>query len=423
MSRPTDWSALDRGADPVPGDPGTVMFAGRRYVGTADAILRAAENLTTALGDEFGQSEAVDAIREQGEEVARRIVRAESRYRDMGDAMMTYAPKLTAAQARSVEALDAAIAARGSGQTADSMVRYWQRIVDDPATPPANLPHATERLSHWTEQASGADTALSGAFSELQAAIGDRDRAADAAYDAIDFGDNPGDLNDGWWDNFSQWVADHKDLLDTIGTVLGAVAAIAGAILLFIPGLNLIVAVILTVIVVANIAYQALNAAAQVTTGNMTLAEGIVNVGLAVLNVVGAGAAIKVAATATRATVATSLMRSFAGRGIAGMTRVRALTTVERLGAVASGARATPLPVKVAAQAIGFDTKALSAVHAMSRVQMLSGAQATGAMRPLLLAAGGTALLGTATSIAENPLADALEPYVPEVNWRVGGNW
>ena len=79
--------------------------------------------------------------------------------------------------------------------------------------------------------------------------------------------------------------------------------------------------------------------------------------------------------------------------------------------------------MKAAAQAIGFNTRTASAVHAMASIQMLSGAQATGAMRPLILAAAGTATLGTAASIAEQPLADALDPHVPAVSWRLGGDW
>ncbi|WP_137845690.1 hypothetical protein [Microbacterium sp. 2FI] len=423
MTRPVDWSPVNRAHDPIPGDPDRVSATGRLYVGTADAILRAAANIETALREGFGQSEAIDAIRDQAEDVARRIRRAEERYRGVGDAMMAYEPVLRDTQSRSVAALGAAIAAQSGRETAARMIDYYQGRIDDPATPPANLPGFQAQLSTWTTKAAGAQSGLTTAEADIDAAIVDRDVAADAAADAIELVENSGDLNDSRWDNFSQWVGEHKDLLETISTVLGAIAAVAGAILLFIPGINLVVGIILTVIVLANIAYQALNAVAQVSTGNMTLAEGIVNVGLAVLNVVGAAVALKVAATATKTTVATSLMRSFAGRGISGMTRARALGLVERAGVAASGPLATPLSVKVASQAIGFSTQKLSMVHAMAHGQMLSGALATGAMRPLYLATAATAGLGTATNIAEDPLSKVLEPHVPDISWRVGGDW
>ena len=45
MTRPTDWSSLGYSSDPIPGDHSRVDLIGRQYVGTADSILRAAENL------------------------------------------------------------------------------------------------------------------------------------------------------------------------------------------------------------------------------------------------------------------------------------------------------------------------------------------------------------------------------------------
>lgn len=36
MARPTDWTALNYGADPVPGDPTVVTSAGNGYVAMAD---------------------------------------------------------------------------------------------------------------------------------------------------------------------------------------------------------------------------------------------------------------------------------------------------------------------------------------------------------------------------------------------------
>ncbi|MEU1971673.1 hypothetical protein ABZ477_08445 [Microbacterium sp. NPDC019599] len=423
MTRPADWSPIDRAHDPVPGDPDRVALTGRMYLGTAEAILRASQNLTTALGEGFGQAQAIDAIREQAEDVARRIVRAEERYRGVGDAMVAYAPVLRDAQARSLDALDKAIQAQSDRATAECMVDHYRDRVDDPATPPANLPGLQSQLQDWLQRSGSAQLLLAGAEQDLHDAIVDRDMGAESAVEAIRLVEDSGDLNDSAWDDFSQWVGEHKDILDTVGNVLGIVAAVAGAVLLFIPGVNLVVGLILTAIVVANIAYQALNSAAQITTGNMSLAEGIVNVGLAVLNIVGAGVALKAAATATKTTVATSLMRSFAGSGIRGMTFARATVLVERAGVAASAPGATPAGVKLAGQALGLSTQKLSMIHAMASGQMLSGNLATGAMRPLWCAAGGVGALNTATALAENPLSDALEPHVPDIGWRLGGDW
>ena len=98
MTRPTDWSSLGYGSDPVPGDHSRVDLIGRMYVGTADSIKRAVDNFETALDPEFGQSKAIDAIREVSGDVADRVHRAEDRYRKMGEAVIIYAAARRLAQ-------------------------------------------------------------------------------------------------------------------------------------------------------------------------------------------------------------------------------------------------------------------------------------------------------------------------------------
>ena len=80
MARPTDWTALNYGADPVPGDPAVVTSAGNNYVAMAETIKQTSQNLRTLLDDKATVSEAVDAFREIAEQVAGRIDRAEQRY-------------------------------------------------------------------------------------------------------------------------------------------------------------------------------------------------------------------------------------------------------------------------------------------------------------------------------------------------------
>ena len=227
--------------------------------------------------------------------------------------MVAYAPVLSDAQARSVEALNEAIEAQGDQAyaRADGGLLPATRSTT-PSTPPANSPTA-RRLQHWTLESGGAQLSSRGAEQDLATPSVDRDMAAEsrrrgdparrelAATSTTAAGTTS-----------SQWVDEHKEILDDDRHRAGAIAAIAGAILLFVPGLNIIVVGSSPSSCIANIAFQAFNGVAQVPTGNMSLAEAIVNVGLAVLNVVGARCGPQVARPATKATVATSLMRSFA---------------------------------------------------------------------------------------------------------------
>ena len=186
-----------------------------------------------------------------------------------------------------------------------------------------------------------------------------------------------------------------------VGTVLGAVAAIAGAILLFIPGLNLIVVGILAVIVIANIAFQAFNSIAQVVDGQHVARRGHRQRGTRRPGrSLAQGAAIKMARHRHQGDCR-HLPHAQLRRPRHRRHDPPCVHSLRSSGSAWSppAPSATPLAVKTRRpRRIGFNTQAVSTIHAMASVQMLSGAQATGAMRPLITATVATATLGTATS-------------------------
>ena len=103
--RPSDWSALDLGSDPVPSEPGIVLSGGRDYLAVADAIKDAGRKLRTLDLGSGVVSQSVDALIETSGKVADNISKAEARYRAAGDALCRYAPALETAQRQSIEAL------------------------------------------------------------------------------------------------------------------------------------------------------------------------------------------------------------------------------------------------------------------------------------------------------------------------------
>lgn len=420
MTRPTDWSSLGYPSDPIPGDPVRVDITGRQYIGTADSIKRAAENLRTALDPAFGQSEAVDAVREVAGDVADRIARAEDRYRRVGDTMVLYAVELGGAQADSITALGSGDAAELAAGNARNIVNYYDRQVTDPSTPPGNISGYTEAQDRWQGRLDTAETNLTNAIGALQTAIARRDRAAATAIGSIEEIGNSGDLNDSTWDNIVQWVDENKELLDAIGQVLSTIAGIAGLILLFIPGLNVIVAGILAAVVLINVAYQLLNSGLQVAAGTMTAGEMIVNVGLAALNLIGIGATLKFAVPAIRTTVAVATKNSWAGAGLRGMTLNRALGIVDD---VAVAATKGPGVARWALAAIGLDARLLAPMEAIANITLRSGALATGSLVPMQIGLGITGLVNLAGGLVSNPIANAINPHVPQPTWRVGGDW
>lgn len=422
MTRPADWTPVGYASDPVPGDPNHVDLVGRMYIGTADSIHRAVQNLQTALDENFGQAETIDAIREVAGDVADRIERAQERYRGVGDAMVVYAPRLRTAQTDSANALQRAIDAQSSGATADRMVAYYQDRIDDPATPPANLPALRSSLSTWEIKASAAEGNVGGASQDVADAIAIRDAAAAVAIQAIREVENSGDLNDSGWDDIVQWVQENKEAIDLFVEIVGWIATAVMVIALFIPGLNVIVGAVALIAAAITL----LNTALQVAAGTMGPVEAILNVGLAVLTFVGGRAiasSLKAATANATPKIATSLVQSFKGAGIRGMTTGKALNFVNTTARIAVPGN---LPLLQRLAFVGLDLKQAAGVYQVANIVLKSGAT-TAAGEVLLgqltkLGIQATAL--EAGSIAfEKVVIGTVSNIEQPLPWRAGDNW
>lgn len=421
MARPTDWSSLGYGSDPVPGDHSRVDLIGRMYEGTADSILSAAQKLTEALKPEFGQSEAIDAIREVAGDVADRVGRAETRYRKTGEAIVAYAASLRVAQEDSLAALTSGDAAESTARNANNMANYYQRQIDDPNTPPANVAGHTSSQSAWQSEANSAAVTLANAITTLQGAISKRDGAAAIAIDAIDSIGDSGKLNDSDWDNVVQWVRENKEIIDLIVDIVGYIATAVMIVALFIPGLNAIVGLIALIATIVTLA----NVALQVAAGTMGPVEAILNVALAALTFVGGraiGSAINGVEGATRSTVGASIRSSYAGSGISGMTRARAVDMVDT---AANVSRRRQLSILERLQFLTLDFKQISQIRNIANIELLSGAHATGAaaqMERLARLSGLNAGLEAAGFVGDRVISSVTANEQP-LPWRAGNNW
>ena len=421
MTRPTDWSSLGYGSDPVPGDHSRVDLIGRMYVGTADSIKRAVDNFETALNPEFGQSKAIDAIREVSGDVADRVHRAEDRYRKMGEAVIIYAAALRVAQQNSADALASANAAETTLNNANSMAAYYQRQVDSPDTPPANLAGYTQSQSTWEGRANEATRTISSAVATLQSAISSRDSAANTAISSIENIGDSGDLNDSAWDNIVQWVHENKELIDLIVDIVGYIATAVMVVALFIPGLNAIVglvALIATIVTLANVALQ-------VAAGTMGPVEALLNVGLAALTFVGGraiGSAMKSTQSAVGASVSNSIRGSYGSARIAGMTQARAMGMVDEVIAVSRPGQLTMLE---RLKYLTLDFRQVSEIRNVANIQLLSGNLSSHSARHMArlaqLSGFGFALEG-GSQIAELAINSGTANEKP-LAWRLGDNW
>jgi len=118
-ARPTDWSAVDLWADPVPGDPDVVASFGGMMTRTAETIETASQSLRRISYTNV--SKASSQVRSQAINVAAQLDRAHSRTSGAGEALTTYADRLREAQKDSEIALRRAQNAVANRRAAEAM--------------------------------------------------------------------------------------------------------------------------------------------------------------------------------------------------------------------------------------------------------------------------------------------------------------
>ena len=171
MNRPSDWQHLTE-SDPVPGDPYEVAILTARLRRTAQAIQDQVRQLRSMCSDEFWDSNAGAAFRENAHETAGKLDRVFDRYDQAAVALSRYQPELQAAQDTSLDALR-------SAQDADDRRRATAQAMDTVEDP--SSPEYRTLQQHHDE----ANDDLARAQQMLQSAIEQRDRAAESAARAI----------------------------------------------------------------------------------------------------------------------------------------------------------------------------------------------------------------------------------------------
>jgi hypothetical protein len=310
MSRPSDWSALDRGADPIPGDPDAVRAGGRAYVDVANSIGRAVRALRSMELD-GDRSDATDELITNAGDVADSISRAEDRYRETGLALLDYAPRLASAQQTSLEALHLAQGAREEAADAERSRSYYEGLAEGAEGDTAT--DYRERAQRYENAADGASGDLQRARNNLEDAIAERDAAARDAEERIrEIVDSDG-LNDSWWDN---WGA---DLLAAITDIAGWVSTIAGILALcvsWIPVIGQALAGVLLIIAGIAAVINALGNIILASAGERTWTEAVISIAGAALSVIGLGGAARaVGKLATVARINRAAMRQPLGPG------------------------------------------------------------------------------------------------------------
>lgn len=226
--RPSDWSAVGRGVDPVPGDAVVVADGAARYRRVADAISRCAANLRV-LDAGSSTAESVKALLDQRDTIVDGVVKAEGRYRVAADALDGYARVLDRVQSDTLNALYAARNAQADVDEARRAQAYYAGLADEQrrayeaGTDDGSYARYTRLASSSSQDASDAQSRVDAQVRVVEQAERDRDQAAQEAISLIEGATSSDGLNDSWWDDWgatiTKWIA----------KIAEAVAAVAGS--------------------------------------------------------------------------------------------------------------------------------------------------------------------------------------------------
>lgn len=263
MSRPADWSPLSDG-DPVPGNPEAVAALGAQMRTTADRIDEDVRFLRSVCSSAVWESEAGDAFRTKGEQVASKLHRAHARYAVTADVLgdslsgAGYATALYRAQSMAGQALSEAqetwprmtalLAQVGELAPGKDPFGSWGGTPSAPLLGSGGFPVlmvysgtdkpavsvAKRQYNEWAQDLSSAvrllgqavalqNDAAASAAARIEAVI-----SSDGLQDPTGWGALWDDVRDGLDDVGRYWAANWQRLTSDLANVLSWIAAAAG---------------------------------------------------------------------------------------------------------------------------------------------------------------------------------------------------
>lgn len=227
--------ALPTQVAPIPGSPATIRSKAARFAATADAIHEAVAGLRTAIADtRQHESDALDQLAENATKVADRLASLQGRYDDASEALASFAGDLESAQ-RDAQALVAEHAdAAHSESSYDRQIAHFR---DERArtTDPVEAADLNRHLLTLAQRRDGQAAQAADAqarFDRITERL--RQSGGDAARKMRDAADGDG-FNDGWWDDFSGWVAEHAEILKAIHSILQKITMALSILSFFFP--------------------------------------------------------------------------------------------------------------------------------------------------------------------------------------------
>jgi len=249
MGRPVDWAPL-AAADPIPGDPATIISEAQHLKQMATQIsdeVSALHQIAAGGADGALKGQYADQLHAAASDLAGKIVKVVGRFEKTaaalgggGAAGLGWASELQTFQAKSLQLLSEA-------QSAQSKITTLNQQLSQQSAGSGSGTSGTSGASASAAQHTALKTAqgnLSDARQALATLERQRDDAANHYASMIVSACHDG-MKDSWWDQFSDFVSSFAGYLKDVCTVLeiaGLILAVAAFIIAqFIPGLNFLV--------------------------------------------------------------------------------------------------------------------------------------------------------------------------------------
>ncbi|AEG45551.1 hypothetical protein [Isoptericola variabilis] len=293
--------------EPLDGDPAGIRRHANRYTRVAEKVAQAVADLRSTIADaESHESDAMDELARQADDVIPKLSKIQNRYEVAGSELATFADVLEQAQAT----VDASLRTRES--LAADLARYDAQITEAQSSlawaPTEEIEQRRDELVRLENTAAPMAQSLADARTAYDGALEDVRTAGDKAEDAINEAVDADGLTDSRWDRFKSWVTENVGWIKVLKDALSIIATVLGVLSIFFP--------VLLPFAVAFAAATLLLSTTLAATGNGSwLDVGLDTVALLTLGVGAAiGSGVKLAQGALRVTRSARLAWAGASR-------------------------------------------------------------------------------------------------------------
>jgi RHS repeat-associated protein len=297
MARPTGWDILGLGGDPTPGVVESVRALAKQFHDFADDAERAWRDLNSFGGDSSALEwvgQTADAFKSNFGPLPGRMQKLYTSYREAGDALTAYAPKLQAAQSKADTALrqaqDANVAVQRASTAANTAQDDLKTAQQNHATNPDPQTVTDAQTAHDTAQTNlnNAKAHLASLATQANQAHDERIAAAKACADAIGKAQSDGIHNKPWWEHvgeaLSEWGGKIAEIAGELAPILDLIALATS----WIPGLDVITAALAELDNIVALAGTLMSVAGDAMQGHW--GDALLGAGMLALTFVGARA-------------------------------------------------------------------------------------------------------------------------------------